>query len=148
MEGRPVWLASISVWWQGAVVPTGIWTPDTPAREAALSILRDELLDGVGDPSRERLFRMNVTLCMHRGLSEQEEEKIGPGEAVHLAGGPVELLWEHGVTASPAAMPCENPGRIPLPNSIEHGLWIPEDCGKCEPCKARAAIERELVSGY
>ncbi len=145
MEGRPVWLTSLSVWHRDELVPTGVWTKRQSTLEAATEVLRDVVLGGVGDASRERLFRMNVTLCLHRGLSEMEEELIGPGCAVHLAGAPVEVLWEHGVHASAAAQPCENPTHIPLPNSWKHGLWIPGDCGKCGPCLARLEIERGVA---
>lgn len=141
MEGRPVWLASISIWdpRQGAIIPTSVWRRDRYALDRGEQILR-EVLNGAGDPTRERLFRMNVTLCLHRGLTDEEERTIGSGCAVHLAGGAVEVLWQRGVRSSPAAMPCERPRRRLLPGG-DPRLWLPVDCGGCEPCHARAAIE-------
>lgn len=136
MSGWPVWLASASLRnRQGRTVTTGRWTPEQFATmEAGL----DTLLAGVGDPEREREFRMNVTLCRHRALTQAEHDALPPEwhaqPAVDIAGGPVETLWSHGVPDTVATRPCENPVRVPLGDT-----WFPGDCGECDPCRARAA---------
>lgn len=141
MDGRPVWLASVSrrdV--LGNIVPTGEWP--MAMRNKAERLLK-EILRGAGDPSRERLFRMNVTLCLHRGLTEAEEAGLPDwwhaAPAVDLAGGAVEVLRSRGTSGRPAQQPCENPGRE-LPPSYDPRLWIPVDCAECAPCLDRAAI--------
>jgi hypothetical protein len=138
MEGRPVWLASVSRRDSaGKIKPTGTWTKAD--RAAGLNWLR-ALLGGVGDPRHERCFRMNITLCFHRALTTAEEARIGPGCAVHLAGGPIEVLWQKGCSDSPTTLPC----RAPVRHQIDAGddrLWVPLDCGECEPCRARALVQ-------
>lgn len=112
-------------------------------RKRAENALYNVLLR-VGDKNRERMFRMNITLCLHRACSEAEKAKLpsyfndAPGG---LAGGPVELIFTKGLPARPAALPCENPTHHPI-DPRRPDLWFPLDCGKCEPCKARAAIIR------
>jgi len=100
-----------------------------------------------------RLFRMNVTYCLHQAVNEAETELITvqwqdqPGGA--LAGGPVEVLDSCGVEDQPSVLPCENPIKIPLfeltgvPDS-HPDCWFPEDCGKCAPCQGRAMHEAAL----
>ena len=75
MGGRPVWLASGSLWGRDRREPivTGRWSG--AQRSTVLNAL-DLLLSGVGDPERERCFRMNVTLCLHRGLTAEEEASL------------------------------------------------------------------------
>lgn len=138
MSGRPVWLASVSVRTaQGAIIPTGRWAASTRARaERTL----EALLDGIGDVSREVLFRMNITLCRHRGLTDEEEAGL-PGSfhdfrATDTAGCSVETIWRRGVD-SPASLPCEDPGREPIGDRPDPDLWLPIPCGACEPCRAR-----------
>lgn len=108
--------------------------------------LRRFALDGIGDPERERCFRMQVTLCIHRGATEAEV--AGLPESWHealsgMAGGPVQVIYERGVKALPSAMPCADPIREDLGYGRPN-LWIPKDCGRCESCLARKAIERNL----
>lgn len=126
------------------LVPTGTWTRRRDLLDAAVYVLRSRVLADVGDASRERLFRMNATLCLHRGLTLEEEQTIGPACAVHLAGAPVEVLWERGVRGRPGAQPCENPRRQRLPGARDPRLWLPIDCGDCEPCRARAEITESV----
>lgn len=105
-------------------------------------MLRTVALRGVGDDSKERLFRMNVTLCMHRACTEAEVAGLPAWwhEALSgMAGGPVEVLWSKNVTDSPSSAPCENPEHVPSMCG-RPDLWIPCDCGQCAPCKARAQI--------
>lgn len=141
MNGRPVWLASVSHRDRdGQIVPTGRWSSDVRARANALV---GRALLGVGDLSREVAFRMNVTLCRHRGLTEEEEAGLPLDfhefEATDTAGSAVELLSVRGVTGN-AIRPCENPGRTPIPGAGDPDLWLPEPCGACAPCLAREAV--------
>ena len=135
-----MWLASASVWRGSWIVGTGQWRPRV--RDQVAAILRDEVMDGIGDLDAQRLFRMNVTLCLHRSLTTQEEERL-PADwhevpPLDIAGGPVEVLWEN-VPARPSAQPCGQPRHVQAPPG-RPDLWIPEDCGRCEPCLARAEI--------
>lgn len=137
MDGWPVWLASLSMRDRnGNIIPTARWG-DIRLGRAQHSI--DTLLEGLGDRGRERSFRMCITLCRHRALSEAEADQLPEDwwttPAVDLAGGPVEVLWHRGVPESLSTQPCTNPTRIPM----GIGLYLPEDCGTCEPCGARAS---------
>lgn len=139
MDGQPVWLASVSVARDGRTV--GAADLDDAARDLVKALLW-EVMDGAGDESRQRLFRMNVTTCLHRAARADEVARVPAYfhtcEAVGLAGGPVAVLWET-VPGKPSTKPCENPRRqIAIPSRPD--LWIPGDCGDCEPCRARAAI--------
>lgn len=100
-----------------------------------------QLLGPVGDPSRERSFRMCITLCRHRAVTPAEIEGLPQwwrdAPAVHLAGGGLEVLWRRGIEDGPSVLPCEDYGR----DELGGGLFLPVDCGKCEPCRARAAWE-------
>lgn len=136
MRGRPVWLASIS-WWETTEKPhlTGTWSDEV--REGMTGNLR-LLLAGVGDPDRERVFRMNLTLCAHRALTDVELaglEGYGSVRPTHLAGGPIEVLWES-EPGAPSTQPCASPNRRPIGKT-----WYPGDCGRCASCEARATFE-------
>lgn len=139
MKGQPVWLASISrIRPNGKTVYVPEWSPSQlRSGEKALR----ELLIGVGNTSRERLFRMNVTLCLHRAATDAEVAEqpfwflSAPGNG--LAGGPVQVLSETEV-GSASTRPCLNPRKYVIDRTSPHG-WIPCDCGQCEPCFARAA---------
>lgn len=136
-----MWLASASFRNNGGILATDNWTEDMRFR--ALNALRNELLR-VGNPNRERLFQMNITLCLHRACSEEEKAKLpptffeGPGG---LAGGPVEILSTKGLPPREAALPCRAPKRQ-LIDERRPDLWLPIDCGKCPPCRERAEIRR------
>lgn len=140
MDGQPVWLVSLSrrdaV---GNILPTGRWPKGS--YDIGYRLLA-AFLDGVGDPSRERLFRMNVTLCLHRAASLPEQIMLPCdwGEKLAgMAGGPVEVLWSKGIPERPGALPCESPHHgDPFCGNPE--LWFPIDCGECPPCRARAAL--------
>ena len=141
MNGQPVWLASISRWkpnGEPLVVPR--WSPEM--RLDAETRLR-AALSGVGDTARERLFRMNVTLCLHRAATAhevaQQPEWFHSHPACGLAGGPVEVLWENTLGAA-STKPCRNPLKRMLGKS-DPLLWLPVDCGRCESCRARAQIQ-------
>lgn len=150
MNGRPVWLASVSKRSRSGIIPNTEW--GSHDREKAKKLL-DLTVDGVGDRSRWRLFRMQVTYCLHVAVSDEELARLPcewatvPGTC--LAGGPVEVLASSGIPDQPSVLPCENPARIPLGRItgqlfLRPDLWIPEDCGACEPCQSRAAIEAGL----
>jgi hypothetical protein len=144
MDGQPVWLASI-----GRIRPNGRrlyvpeWSP-SQLRDAERRLRR--LLDGVGDTTRERLFRMNITLCLHRAATDAEVQAQPPwfleAAGCGLAGGPVAVLSET-VTGSPSTRPCLNPQRQVFDKTSPHG-WLPTDCGSCEPCLARRRTAGEL----
>lgn len=121
-------------------MPTGEYSK--PERERALRLLR-QLLSGRGDERWVRFFRMNLTYCLHRGLSDAEiamlPSRWHQAPAVHIAGGPVEVFWSRGVAPGVVSCdPCHGPGRRYLSEKI----WLPVDCGACPPCLARAEIER------
>lgn len=109
----------------------------------AEEVLRTVALGGIGDESRERFFRMCITACLHRGVRADELALIPAwwheADAVDIAGGPVEVLRSTGVPEIPSAMPCRNSGRQAL-DPFRSDLWIPVDCGACEPCRARQAV--------
>lgn len=135
MRGQPVWLASLTRW-QGSPrhsTPrtTGTWTPGELADGfARLRVL----LDGVGDPERERGFRMNLTLCIHRATTPDEAARLPPFTPSHLAGGPVEVVYET-EPGKLSTRPCSDPGR-----EVFGGTWLPVDCGRCATCLARAGV--------
>ena len=92
------------------------------------------------------MFRMNVTLCLHRAATE--EEIAGLPESWHndlsgMAGGPVEVLWTKGCGSSPSAMPCHNPHQI-IVDPKRPDLWAPGDCEECEPCLARKTLRGSI----
>lgn len=143
MRGRPVWLASISraSKLRGGRLATPLWTKETMAESWAL--LR-RLVGPAGDTTRERIFRMNVTVCLHRAISDEDLERLPDwfheAEPTDLAGGPVEILYET-EDSGPSTRPCHNPGKAMLDRSNPL-LWFPLDCGSCEPCLARAEHDR------
>lgn len=145
MAGVPVYLASISKrspLGMDKPISTQLWSPELRA-DAEGWLLR--LLGPAGDRSRERLFRMQITLCLHRALTSAEVEALPPyfhtDPATDLAGGPVEILreteagWE-------TTKPCHNPTRHRL-DRRDPLLWFPVDCQRCGPCVARMALQRE-----
>lgn len=142
MNGRPVWLASGSLRdFFGRIIPSARWTDSD--RVMLESTLLD-VLEGVGDPSRERFFRMPVTACIHRQLTAAEEAGLRTEwhqqPAVHMAGGPMEILRET-VAGAASTKPCANPGRREFPGNRDVDLFLLQDCGACDPCVARSAIE-------
>lgn len=144
MGGWPVWLASASLRDRyGKIRPAKDWDDETTAR---VSETLDVCLDGVGDPEHEREFRMCITLCRHRAVTDAEFEALPEwwhqADAVDIAGGPVQVRWVKNVPETPAGQPCENPGK----QYIGDGLWFPEDCGLCGPCRARASCRTLAAS--
>lgn len=138
MKGQPVWLASISRKRKnGQIFYVPEWSASQLRHAERLLI---EMVSGVGNPQRERLFRMNVTLCLHRAATVEEVERQGacfltaPGNG--LAGGPVEILRETEL-GQWSTKPCTMPRRAVIGDS-EHA-WIPMDCGGCAPCLGRKA---------
>ena len=144
MSGEPVWLCSVSKQDKsGETVGTAKWKPEDFAMAERLAL---SALAGVGDPERQRAFRMNITFCVHRAVSDEEKAQLPKewaGARGGMAGGPVEVLWSRGIEHKPAAMPCHNPHHMVIDQS-RPDLWVPEDCGKCEPCQARAAIAKPI----
>lgn len=145
MAGVPVYLASISrrSSQTGRTIPTPLWSTQTMADSWAL--LR-RVLGPAGDASRERIFRMQVTTCLHRALRPEEVRALPPyfhtAAPTDLAGGPVEILFEteEGLAST---RPCQHPTRHAL-EPDRPLMWIPLDCGACGPCLARAGLDAEL----
>lgn len=151
MSGQPVWLASISrrsPLHPSKPISTQLWFPQV-RREAEGHLLR--LLGPAGNPGRERLFRMQVTLCLHRALTDEEVAMAGPAlrtdTPIDLAGGPVEILreTEEGLLTT---KPCHTPAKVRL-DPRDPLLWFPADCNQCPPCVARMKLqeERQRASG-
>lgn len=141
MDGQPVWLCSVSYAPHKRTRGTATWSKN---EFAIAERLAHEALTGVGDPDRERAFRMNITFCIHRAISVAEAERMPaewPCAIGGLAGGPVAVLWSRGVPHRPAAMPCRKPTKLII-DERRPDLWVPEDCGQCQPCQARLAIDR------
>ncbi len=141
MDGSPVWLASAAIMRKATgILGTTGWSPRLIGR---MERVLDAVLDGVGDESRERSFRMNVTLCRHRALTAEEVEALPDyfeeDPPLDLAGGPVEILWET-EPGRASTRPCVAPEHRTM-DPYRLDLWIPDDCGECAPCKARAEIE-------
>jgi hypothetical protein len=148
MDGQPVWLCSVSHYSRASkrIVATGQW-PKYHFEFAER--LAHAALDGVGDPARERAFRMNITFCIHRAVSSGEKANLPASWSRALggmAGGPVEVLWSRGIEHRPASMPCESPRRLII-EAARPDLWVPEDCGQCAPCRARAIVA-ESIGGF
>lgn len=142
-DGGPVWLASASFRDSRGTVATGDWTEDM--RRRAKRAL-ENVLAGAGHPGHQRLFRMNVTMCLHRAASAAEVAKLKPSfwqGGGSLAGGPVEILEERGMPGRPRELPCENPGRY-VTDFRRPDLWLPVDCERCPPCLDRLAVRRDI----
>jgi len=150
MNGRPVWLASISLRYAknfDRIIGTGEWMP--MERKEARSIL-NLALAGVGDMGRERGFRMCATACVHRALTDAEREALPPSwddtPPDSLAGAPVEILWEVGPEQPLSTRPCADPYRLELPGQPH--LYFPEDCKRCETCRARIEYRERAMRAW
>ena len=132
-----MWLASVSrVRANGRRLYVPEWSgPQLREAERQLRLL----ISNVGDVTKERLFRMNITLCLHRAATDAEvaaqPEWFLKTAGCGLAGGPVRVLSET-VAGSPSTKPCEAPRKQVVDRHSPHG-WIPVGCGQCEPCRAR-----------
>jgi hypothetical protein len=141
MNGTPVWLCSISRPnpFRRARLPTNRWTLEQ--RAEAIDLLR-AALGPVGNPARERVFRMQVTICLHRAATADEIAglscSLDEASAIDIAGGPVEIL-EETEPGAPSTRPCLNVRRHQF-DSGDRDLWVPIDCGICEPCRARRLV--------
>jgi hypothetical protein len=138
MAGQPVWLASVSHYNRHGLIATEKWRRYFQKIYGKVC----QVLSGVGDSSRERLFRMTSTLCLHRATTD--DEAAGMAKACDitnpgLAGGPVEILWSKGVAVSDSCKPCERFRRGVI-DPRRPDLYIPVDCGKCVPCVARKTL--------
>jgi hypothetical protein len=143
MEGRPVWLASLSRRdASDAILATGTWSKRE--RKRLIAYLRSDVLAGVGDPSVERVFRMNSTLCVHRLCTAEEAAyamSMWAGVTHRdLAGQPVEVIEEVGCTSALSTRPCDEPlHEVIIPDRPD--LWVPRDCGSCPSCVARCQYD-------
>lgn len=142
-----MWLASMSRRGplRGRPIATGFW--DRRTRDEGAALLR-RVLGDVGNPARERLFRMNLTLCLHRALTDAEVEALPASfhaaPPVDLAGGPIEVLYES-EPGELTTQPCAAPIREPLYPGDVH-LWMPLDCGTCASCLARAELSKARLA--
>jgi hypothetical protein len=148
MNGTPVWLASLSRRSPitGDILATPLWSERT--MQSSLALLR-RVLGPAGNAARERAFRMQITACLHRALTDDEvaglPASFHAAEPIDLAGGPVEVLYET-EPGRPSTRPCVRPERRRLDDRGSL-LWYPVDCGGCEPCRARAAHARRADAG-
>src|SRR5262245_37898311 len=142
MDGDPVYLASLSRW--SVLTNNTVLVPNWPKPwlKEGIDILRSTI-GPLGDKKRERVFRMNLTLCLHRALRPEEVARLPASfwalPQGGLAGGPVEILWEN-VKGALSTQPCQRPHKRIIPQHA-HDLngWIPIDCGRCPSCLARNA---------
>lgn len=139
-----MWLASVSCREvDGRIVPTEEWLARPALKNRGLRILK-AILGPVGDKSRERVFRMNLTLCVHRVAGLYEISHLPSWwhttPACGIAGPPVEVLHETEPSRSGSCYPCVNPRKILPDPSWDPRLWIPEGCGECFSCLARAEV--------
>lgn len=134
MNGRPVWLASLSLrTYSGALRPAMQWNKADikKARKILTHTLR-----GVGDPAYERYFLMPITGCVQRAL--QPAEILGLPEwwqtaaVVHMAGGPLRIIDET-IQGSRSTQPCA----APRWQHLEGDAWLANDCQHCASCEAR-----------
>ena len=69
-DGRPVWLASLSLWRKnGTIINADTWRHSLVQRAEDFLVQR---LAGVGTSRHERVFRMYATFCIQRGLTDAE----------------------------------------------------------------------------
>lgn len=111
------------------------------ARTRCVEELRSLLTD-IGHPERWRAFRMCLTVCYHKvALPDEVDAAFGlrRPHGHNLAGGPVEILAES-EPAPTSAKPCENPSFRDV-----FAMPIPQDCGKCKPCEARATYHKRAT---
>lgn len=135
-----MWLASVSKRKSdGSPIPTARWAVENSGTRRHAERLIEDALRGVGDPTRERQFRMPITLCRHRGLSDAEIEDLPAwwkaAPAIDTAGPPLELQWSRGIRESLSSQPCRDPARQPFGADPELYLIVP--CGRCDSCVAR-----------
>lgn len=159
MGGRPVWLASCSVMdlkredpVRGGPLklPTHRW-PSLVRAEAERQLRL--ALAGVGDDSMQRCFRMCVTLCVHRAVTDAELaglpadwKCVAPRD---LAGTPLEVLWTTpAVPKVLSAEPCRAPLRRPIRGAEHLEMYIPIGCGRCDTCQARQASQAEALKKH
>lgn len=138
MSGSPVWLASVS----HDSKTTDRFSPEERAHARAFLLW---VLAGVGNERRQRFFRMCVTTCIHRALTDEElralPEDFHAAEAIDIAGGPVEIL-EETEQGAPSTRPCKRPTMIDIDEMLGvrgriRGAKFAKDCGECAPCQAR-----------
>jgi hypothetical protein len=138
-----VWLASVSLRHPktGQIIGTSTWGEREWAH--AENVLKTYALNDAGDESRERMFRMCITACLHRGIRDDELRQIPQwwfdAEAIDIAGGPIEIIYAKGVPDIESAKPCHEP-RKRLIDMSRLDLYVPVDCGSCPPCQARANV--------
>ena len=127
-------------------MPTSRWF----ARDLAhAESIVERVLDGCGDDSIQRSFRMCVTLCRHRALTAAERANTPAWfqacRPVHIAGPPLKLLWSRGVPDELETMrPCLNPSKRDLPG--HPGAYLFNLCERCEPCLTNERVRLHIDS--
>ena len=97
------------------------------------------VLDGVGEPSHERLCVGATALIWSRRVADPELRGSGylrGACATDPAGCPLRIVWERGDSFVPSTQPCAL-GGVELMDG-----WLPQprECGACESCVARASL--------
>ena len=141
-DGAQIWCASIS-----KARPTGHaldrdrWTEGDFRR--ARQIL-DQVLEGAGDPSRQRLCSTLSALYLLRVLRQEEhvEGMVKNTADMRIGFAPNTIHEDVGMLDRVSGLPCESP-------SVEHPPDHPDfkialDCGTCVPCRARAFVSRTM----
>lgn len=137
-----MWLASVSVRRRSdEIVSTDRWaTRDCGTKRAAEKLL-DDVLHGVGNPDKERQFRMSATLCRHRALTTAEFECLPKwwhdAPSLDTAGPPIEVMWTRGIPEILSTLPCRNPGK----SMVDKEIYIVVPCNQCDTCVARNTAE-------
>jgi hypothetical protein len=138
MEGQPAWMASITLRGPRGIINVGRYTMEQMLQ--AKSIL-NQALQGAGNPDRERLFRTNALLYLHRAASAEEQERLPSACASFPAALPIQILYTKGLPPILSTDPCERPRRGPhFPGRPD--LWIPLGCNECPSCWARDDVQR------
>lgn len=139
MDGRPVWLASVSIRDRhGNLVPSSEWRQDRRTVERLEKIAR-KVLWGVGDETAERYFRMPITACFHRRGGGRATAGLAGLTPDRHGGRRGRDFWSK-VGDPLTIQPCHNPGRVPIPREPNPDIYTIEECGKCPPCKARLEV--------
>jgi hypothetical protein len=126
----------------GSIIPTAVWATEPNGRRRAGERVLDDALRDVGDASRERQFRMPITLCRHRALRAEEVTNLPTwwhkAPALDVAGPPLEIQWSKGIKESLSLQPCRSPREEPVGGDPLIYYIIP--CEACDSCDARRKV--------
>lgn len=136
MEGYPAWMASLCLRGPRGIIHTARYTMEQMLQSRQVLY---RALEKAGDPSRERLFRANACLYLHRCTSTDEQARLPHCETSFPAALPIQVLYTKGLPPIPSTDPCADPRRHIL-DPRRPDLWLPEDCGACVSCLARDRV--------